>query len=313
MPKAYTTADPNEPRPVGRALQHAFDGPFFRRLAMAGVNHIPLPVKFATMPLWGGIFHALVGDARRAAEQNLARVLGPVSRTELHRRSFSLFTHYAQSIANLFALYHDRPLGLDVVTERGDLLERMQRQKQGGVLVTGHMGYWQIAPFLMAKKAYAPLTMAMAEEPNRQTAEFEARFRSRLRVVYTTRGPLALVELARIVNQGELVGMQMDRHTGGAHVMVEFFGRPAPFPTGPAMLARATRTPLIPVFVLADGDRRRCRFRVEDPIEVPSTRDRDTDLAVATRRLVAIYERYVRTYPEQWFNFFDFWAPPVPT
>jgi KDO2-lipid IV(A) lauroyltransferase len=291
-------------------LRHAYDGPFFRRLAMAGVNHIPLPLKFATMPLWGGIFHALVGTARRAAEHNLTRVLGPMSRLALHRRSFALFTNYAQSIANLFALYHDRPLGLEVVTTRGELLETMQREKRGAVLATGHMGYWQIAPYLMAPKAYAPLTMAMAEEPNRATADFEAKFRSRLRVVYTNRSPLALVELARIIGEGGLVGMQMDRHTGGAHLMVDFFGTPAPFPTGPATLARATRTPLIPVFVLADGDRRRCRFLVEEPIAVQRTRDRDADVGDATRKLVAIYERYVRKYPDQWFNFFDFWAPP---
>ena len=295
---------------AGRALRHAYDGPFWRRLAIGGVQRIPLPLKFATMPLWGGIFHALVGDARHTAQKNLARVLGPVGSVELLSRTQRLFTNYAQSIANLFALYQDLPLGIDVVTHRGDLLEGMQREGRGGVLVTGHMGYWQIAPFLMAQKAYAPLTMAMAEEPNQRTAEFEEKFRARLRIVYTTRSPLALVELARIVNKGELVGMQMDRHTGGAHLMVDFFGKPAAFPTGPTMLARATRSPLIPVFVIASRDRKRCEFFVEEPIIVSHTRDRDGDVADATRKLVAIYERYVARYPEQWFNFFDFWAPP---
>jgi len=162
----------------------------------------------------------------------------------------------------------------------------------------------------MSHKAYAPLTMAMAEEPNRRTAEFEERFRKRLRIVYTTRSPLALVELARIIGDGELVGMQMDRHAGGAWATFDFFGRPAPFPTSPATLARATRTPLIPVFIVARGDRRHCEFFVEEPIEVPHTRDREADVAEATQRLVRTYERYVARYPEQWFNFFDFWAQP---
>lgn len=292
-----------------RALRHAFDGPFFRRLAIGGVRHIPTPLKFATMPLWGGIFHALVPSARRAAERNLEAVLGPMSPLELHRRSFRLFTNYAQSIANVYALHHDLPLGLEVETERGELLARMHRERQGGIFVTGHMGYWQIAPFLMAKKAYAPLTMAMAEEPNRETAAFEERFRSRLRIVYLTRGPLAMVELARILGRGELVGMQMDWHLGGAGVTVELFGRPAVFPTGPASLARATGAPLMQVFILAGEDWRRCHFFVEEPIYVARTRDRDADVALATRRLVAVYERYVHRFAEQWFNFFDFWAP----
>jgi KDO2-lipid IV(A) lauroyltransferase len=295
----------------GSALRHAFDGPFFRRVAIGGVRHIPLPLKFATMPLWGGLFHSLVPEARRAAEANLRRVLGPTSRVELHRRSFKLFVNYAQSVANLFALYNDLPLGIEVDTGGAHLLEDMHREKRGAVLATGHMGYWQIAPFLMAQKSYAPLTMAMAEEPNQGTAELEAHFRSRLRIVYTSRSPLALVELARLVGQGELVGMQLDRHTGGAHTLVDFFGQPAPFPTGPATLARATRAPLIPVFMLARPDRRVCDFFVGEPIIVAQTRDREADVVDATRRLVAIYERYVAAYPEQWFNFFDFWAPPA--
>jgi lauroyl/myristoyl acyltransferase len=294
----------------GRALRHAFDGPFFRRLAIGGVRHLPLGWKFRTMPLWGGIFHALVPGARRAAEHNLERVLGPMSRLERHRRSFRLFTHYAQSIANLYALHHDLPLGIEVITHRGEMLERMQRERRGAVMATGHLGNWQIAPFLMSRKSYAPLTMAMAEEPNQRTAEFERRFRDRLRIVYTTRSPLALVELARLIGQGELVGMQMDRHTGGASATFELFGRPALFPTAPATLARATRAPLIPVFILASEDRRRCEFFVEEPIEVPQTRDREADVHAATRRLVAIYERYVARYPEQWFNFYDFWSRP---
>ena len=294
----------------GRALRHAYDGPFFRRLAIGGVTKIPLSVKFATMPLWGGIFHALLPSARRAAERNLRRVLPDASRLALRRTSFRLFTNYAQSIANLFALYHDLPVGITTRTHHGEVLEQLHRKQRGAVLATGHMGYWQIAPFLMAKKAYAPLTMAMAEEPNQQTAEFEKRFRSRMRIVYTTRSPLALVELARLVGRGELVGMQMDRPMGSAHILVDFFGTPAPFPVGPATLARATRAPLIPAFVLARRDRRHCEIFIEAPIEVAHTRDRDKDIRDATERLVALYQRFVSQYPDQWFNFFDFWSPP---
>lgn len=278
---------------------------------MGGVRRIPLSLKFATMPLWGNIFYALVPAARRAARQNLRRVMPGASTLELHRASSRLFTNYAQSIANLFALYSDLPIGIDTVTYGGELLEQLQREKRGAVLATGHMGYWQIAPFLMAKKAYAPLTMAMAEEPNQQTGEFEQRFRAQLRIVYTTRSPLALVELARLVGRGELVGMQMDRSMGLAHILVDFFGTPAPFPTAPATLARATRVPLIPAFILATCDRRHCAFYVEEPIEVAHTRNRGADIADATRKLVAIYERFVARHPDQWFHFFDFWSPPT--
>ena len=34
--------------------------------------------------------------------------------------------------------------------------------------------------------------------------------------------------------------------------------------------------------------------------------------SLATARIVAVYESYVRRYPMQWYNFHDFWASPAP-
>jgi KDO2-lipid IV(A) lauroyltransferase len=155
------------------------------------------------------------------------------------------------------------------------------------------------------------MTMAMAEEPNAALAAFEEQFRSKFRIVYTTRSPFATLELAKILRRGELVGMQLDRHLGGPHVMLPFCGAPAPFPVGPATLARATGCPIVPVFMLAGRDRRDCTFYVERPIEVAHTRDRAADVREAMARTVEVYERYVRRHPDQWFNFHDFWKAPI--
>jgi KDO2-lipid IV(A) lauroyltransferase len=302
------------PRETGRSFRHHFEGPYYRRLFLAGVQHIPQELQRVTMPMWAGIFHALVPSARRAAERNLERVCGPLSPRKARRRSFRLFVHYAQAITNMYALHLGQRVPVVAETLGAEILTGLKQAGRGAVLVTGHMGYWQIAPFLMEKKPwYAPMTMAMAEEPNARLAEFEQRFRQRMRIVYTTGSPFATLSLAQVIARGELVGMQLDRHLGGAHVMLPFFGQPAPFPLGPATLARATRAPIVPIFVLASPDRRRCTFHVEPPIEVRHTRDRDADVRDAMARTVEVYQRYVRRFPEQWFNFHDFWQAPGPT
>jgi KDO2-lipid IV(A) lauroyltransferase len=297
---------------TGRSFRHRFEGPFFRRLFLGGVRNMPQSLQRASMPLWAGIFHTLVPSARRAAEANLAQVCGPASPLTTWRRSLGLFVHYAQAITNMYALHLEQPVPIEAETVGAETLIALKQAGRGAILVTGHMGYWQIAPFLMEKKPwYAPMTMAMAEEPNAKLAEFEQQFRKRLRIVYTTGSPFATLSLAKVLQQGELVGMQLDRPTGGAHVMLPFCGRPAAFPLGPATLARATRCPIVPIFVVASDDRRRCTFHVEAPIEVAHTRDRDADAREAMARTVAVYERYVQRFPDQWFNFHDFWqAPP---
>ena len=296
---------------AGQAFRHRFEGPVYRRIMMFGIKSFSHPMQRATMPFWAGIFYVLVPRARRTVEANLERVAGPASPVETKARSFRLFVNYAQSITNMYCLHAGQPVPVEAQTIGQEHIFALQKEKRGAIVVTGHLGFWQIAPILMQRKSYPPLTMAMAEEPNAGTAEWERQFREKFKIVYTTSSPFATLELASVLRRGELVGMQMDRFAGGPHVMLPFCGRPAPFPLGPATLARATGTPLLPTFIIADADRTNCTFWVEAPIEVAHTRDRDADVREATERVVAVYERYVRKYPEQWFNFFDFWNPPA--
>ncbi len=296
----------------GRAYRHKFEGPFWRRVFLAGVRRIPQSLQRASMPMWGGIFHTVVPGARRIVEANLEQVCGPLPSLLARARSFKLFVNYAQAITNMYALHLGQPLPVDPEFSGHENLREIIAGKRGAIAVTGHMGYWQITPFLMAARSWLPpMTMAMAEEPNRATGEFEQQFRSKFRIVYTTSSPFATLELAKILRRGEMVGMQLDRHLGGAHAMIPFCGRPAPFPLGPATLARATGAPLLPVFVIAHKNRKRCTVLVEKRIEVQRTRDRDADVLAGMTEVVKVYERYVRAYPEQWFNFHDFWRAPL--
>lgn len=296
---------------AGRAFRHRFEGPFWRQVFLGGVRRIPKDVQRATMPFWASIFWTLVPRARRQVEANLEQICGPASALETKRRSFRLFVNYAQAITNLYAMHLGQPLPVEPEFSGHENLKDILAEKRGLIALTGHMGYWQITPFLMAARSWLPpMTMAMAEEPNRKLAAFEEQFRKKFRIVYTTASPFASIQLANILRQGEFVGMQLDRHLGGQHVMLPFCGREAAFPLGPATLARATGCPMAPVFVLAHHNRKRCTVMVEKPIYVRHTRDRDADVRDGMARVVAVYERYVRKYPEQWFNFHDFWAPP---
>jgi KDO2-lipid IV(A) lauroyltransferase len=49
---------------------------------------------------------------------------------------------------------------------------------------------------------------------------------------------------------------------------------------------------------------------VEDPLPIERDGDRDTLLRRNIERYVAILERYVRQYPEQWYCFYPFWDDP---
>jgi KDO2-lipid IV(A) lauroyltransferase len=295
-------------RQRGQSFRHRFEGPFFRNLMMAGIQRIPLALQQASLPLWASIFYGALPEARRAVEANLRRAVGPLSALGERRRSFRVFVNYARSLTDMYGLYLQRDLPLDICFQGRDNVYRVIASGRGAVAVTGHLGAWQVTPFVIGRTGeLPPLTMAMAEEPHGGAHDFERQLRSRFNVVYTTGSPFALIELQRRLRAGEIVGMQLDRVPGGPHVEVPVFGAPAPFPLGAATLARTSGCPLIPVFAVYTGARQ-ITISYEEPIEVAHTRDRAGDLSRATAAAAAVYERYVRRWPEQWFNFFDFWS-----
>lgn len=277
------------------------------------VGRLPPRGSRAIVPLATTAFYAAIPGARHAIEKNLDVVLGEVGLLERHRRSFQLFVHYAQSIAYLYAMHAGAKLPVQTRFVNLKNFEGAFHDGKGVITITGHFGAWQLMPYLLQTRAHMPaVTMAMAEEPNRELSELEAKYRSKFKIIYTTGSPFVLLELQKVLRAGEVVGMQFDRQVGAGHLSLPFFGRPASFPIGAVMLARVSGCPIVPVFsVYPDGDRSRVEVHYEEPIFVAHTRERDRDVREAVARTTAVYERWVRKYPLQWFNFYDFWAPPT--
>jgi Kdo2-lipid IVA lauroyltransferase/acyltransferase len=308
----WASMSPSPSAPSRRALRHAFEGPELRRLLIEVAARTPASALRTIVPAATAIFHAAIPAARRAIEDNLEVVLGPAGPFERHRRSYRTFVHYAQSLAYLSALHAGAPMPVSARFLDRDRFERCFDDGQGVVTITAHFGAWQLMPYLLYGRArMPPVTMAMAEEPNRRLSELERKLRSKFNVIYTTGSPFVLLELQKVLRRGEVVGMQFDRQVGSGHQQVPFCGRPASFPTGAITLARLSRRPIVPIFsVYPNGDRARVDVHYEEPILVAHTQDRERDVAEALRRVVTVYERWVRAYPYQWFNFYDFWAPP---
>lgn len=287
------------------AARPHFDTPLFRALMVGGVSAIPRSVRRATMPLWGRLFHALSPAARRAVESNLRRVLGEPDPAQVRRAAQRLFANYAWGVAHRYSL-RDGALPFKAILDGRAHYDEAIAGGRGVILATGHLGGWTLAPFVMAHLGFPVPTMAMAEEPDPRLQAWEQRWRRDWRVVYTTRSPFASLELLGALGRGEAVAIQMDRVVGERHVTLPFFGQPARFPVGPALLGRLAGAPILPAFMLREGAG--FRAQIDAPICVAKAGRRDEAVRAATAELVAVYERTVRRHAEQWFNFFDFWA-----
>jgi predicted LPLAT superfamily acyltransferase len=112
------------------------------------------------------------------------------------------------------------------------------------------------------------------------------------------------------IERGELVALLGDRlGINERDVVVPFFGAPARFPAGPFLLASILGCPVLLVFGLFFPPNRYevvCERFVEK-VELPRGR-RDAALQELVAGYAARLEHHCRRAPDNWFNFYDFWA-----
>lgn len=112
--------------------------------------------------------------------------------------------------------------------------------------------------------------------------------------------------LGRLRRGGAVAAMMDYFYEDTSLVVTDFMGAPAATPAGLAMMAVRIQCPVVPVFILRDGDGYLVKF--EEPL-VPSdsalSREEATFMLVSSMN--AAIERTARHYPEQW----TFW-PSLP-
>ena len=130
------------------------------------------------------------------------------------------------------------------------------------------------------------------------------------RFIYVDRddtSPLAIIEAVNALRRNEVLALLGDRDGSSHTATFDFFGKPAQIPVGAAYLAMATGAPVIPVFVPLEGGR--YSTLMEEPVYFSSGRaDHERAIREGTERLLRVFERYIRKYPDQWYNFYDYWG-----
>ena len=107
------------------------------------------------------------------------------------------------------------------------------------------------------------------------------------------------------IDRGEIVSMTGDRLFGSSKaIKCMFLGKEASFPMGPFALAVQKEVPMLAVFSMRYKGRYRVYVRDIEQDESLPIRARMTDMA---KKFASELENVVRTYPTQWFNYYDFW------
>lgn len=173
---------------------------------------------------------------------------------------------------------------------------------QGGVLISAHLGNWELASHMLHDSPGKISVVLQDGEDDRIREAIEGSTASaRFGTIALGNGIEHLFRMTEALREGQVLCMHGDRFRPGARTRkARFLGAEAEFPAGPFALAAAQRVPVVIAFVVNTGPLHYTFICTE---QIPAGSGSD----VLFNRFVSELERAVLNYPMQWFNYYDFW------
>jgi predicted LPLAT superfamily acyltransferase len=210
-------------------------------------------------------------------------------------------------------------IGAFEVTRTGDHhLAALRDGKKGAILLGAHLGSFYAMRVASTKERlplYALMYTANARVLNDALAKLDPEGAAQVLELDPEGGLDSMLRVKELLEQGAIVAILGDRVPGNATpdrvVRVPFLGQEAAFPAGPFLLAAMLKCPVYLTFGLARGARTYDLFcePFADRIELPRG-DRQGALVRYVTRYAERLEAFARKAPDNWFNFYDFWAEP---
>jgi lauroyl/myristoyl acyltransferase len=293
-------------RAAGWFRRFAVRGVFWRQYLDWAIINLPFYMHFVLLCFWTLFFFFFAAPARRALVANFSVVLPGSSNLMNHFRAFRALYNFAWTItdAAVYKLTHAE-FAYDLI---GSVLLDQLATAHVAIVLTAHMGNYDLGAALFAQKFNRKIRMVRAPEADRQTEQhLESSLaqtgQGAVKIDYNTAGALLSFDLLNAVRQGEIVSIQGDRMIGDvARVDGTMFGRRIAVPSGPFILAQIAEVAIYPLFVVRNGYRRYAII-VRNPIDVQRSGNRDADIAAAVAQWCRTLETIVSQHWDQWFAF----------
>ncbi len=280
--------------------------PFRRRLLYAGFHVLrglarvlPLRAARAAGRGLGAAAFQLLPAQRRLTLTHLETAFGrELTARERRRLAQRVFMNLGQTAIEwlLLPALSSRQIQQLVVSEGVEHVREALARGNGAILLTAHFGNWELISIYLKGLGFEGGVLARRlRYPEYES--FLIELRGQRGVPTFVRG--SLKDVARLLRANQIIGVLPDQDVESLDgIFVDFFGRPAYTPVGPAALSLMTKAPLLPCFLIRAGER--FRLVIEPPVPVPPDVHRAQAIATLTQAWSRVVESYIRRYPDHW-------------
>ncbi len=235
-------------------------------------------------------------------------------RERLHYGRFSsllkLYRNYyrlGQTLIDKIAIMSGAAVNFTFNFDGEENLRQITALQKGGLLLSAHIGNWEIAGYLL-KRLNTRINIVMFDGEHQKIKEYlkSVTGETTAKIIVIKNDLSHIFEINEALKNNDLVCMHADRFVeGNKTVETNFLGSPAKFPLGPFLLAAKFKVPVAFVFALKETTFHYHFFSTE--AKDYSMYEKDESVAQMLKGFAKAMEEKVKTYPEQWFNYYDFW------
>ncbi|HLG13168.1 MAG TPA: lysophospholipid acyltransferase family protein [Blastocatellia bacterium] len=261
----------------------------------------PRAVAIATGQIVGRTAYYLHARLRRTGEGNLLMAMPELTAKARKRILLGVFRNLGRLVGEFSQLPKlTRESIADIVVYEGfENYARAARKGRGVLLLTGHIGAWELCAFAHGMYGHRlsfltrPLDNPLMERLIGQYRELSGN-----RIIDKNKAVKPVLE---ILKRGGDVGLLIDSNTlSDQGVFCDFFGIPACSTIGLAVFALRTEAPVVPGFLVWDERLQKHRLCFEPEVALVRTGDFKDEVRVNTALFTKVIEEQVRKYPDQW-------------
>ncbi len=264
------------------------------------LNLVPYKIALRFGDFFGMMAFSVFRFRRKVTLENLEKSFGPKYTISQYRKIGSrTYRNIVKSIIEfgLFPSLKKKNLSELISIEGQEHLQKLKSDGKGAVLVTGHFGSWELLGAFISQNGW-PIDYLVGEQHNLKVNELMNSHRQMYGIGLIEMG-VAARGVIKAIRAGRMVAMLSDQDAGSDGVIVQFMGRPASTPKGPAAFALKTATPIIFGCIVRGNGMH--KVIIKPPLVMEPSGNKDDDIKTITQAYTSLLEKFIIENPDHWF------------